>query len=151
MIYIRDFLICIPAAAFFAILFKVPRRSILVSAVLGSAGYVVYELIATYLNSPITGYFIATLLMAICSEILARVMKMPTTVFIIPAIIPLVPGLGLYNTMMYLVKGQEMKAGQTGISTIMAIIAMAMALVFTSIFVSGIARVLKSKKKHKTQ
>lgn len=148
MIFIRDFFICIPAAAFFAILFKVPSKSVLVSAVLGSAGYVVYELISTYLGSIITGYFIATLLMAVCSEILARVMKMPTTVFIIPAIIPLVPGLGLYNTMMYLVQGQDAKAGQTGISTIMAIIAMAMALVFTSIFVSGISGILKSHKKH---
>jgi uncharacterized membrane protein YjjB (DUF3815 family) len=144
---VRDFFICVPATAFFAILFKVPRKAVPVSTVLGSVGYVVYEWTSPVLGSSIAGYFIATFLMAVCSEISARIIKMPTTVFIIPAIIPLVPGIGLYNTMMYLVQGQDAKAGQTGIATILAIIAMAMALVFTSIFTSGISTVVKAAKK----
>lgn len=132
-IYLKDFLFCLPAAAFFAFLFHVPRRAIAVSALLGGLGYLIYDITAPLLNSSMGGYFLGTLFMAVCSEILARVMKMPATVFVIAAIIPLVPGVGLYTTMMYLIQGQTQEAGQTGISTILAIIAMAMALVLTSI------------------
>ena len=38
------------------------------------------------------------------SEYLARKLKQPAIVFVIPGIIPLVPGLGMYNTMLYLVQ-----------------------------------------------
>lgn len=144
---IRDFLICIPATVFFAILLKVPRRAIPVSAVLGSIGYAVFELTSPVLGSPIAGYFIGTLLMAICSEILARRLKMPATIFIIPAIIPLVPGLGLYNTMLYLVEGQNAKAGTIGIVTILSIVAMAMALVITTLLTKSFTSVIKEAKK----
>jgi uncharacterized membrane protein YjjB (DUF3815 family) len=142
---VRDFFICVPATVFFAILLKAPRKTILVSAVLGGAGYVIYELTSPLLGSPTAGYFAGTLIMALCSEILARAMKMPATIFIIPAIIPLVPGIGLYNTMMYLVQGQNAKAGQTGTATLLAIVAMAMALVLTSILTKVISSMFGRK------
>jgi uncharacterized membrane protein YjjB (DUF3815 family) len=144
---VRDFLICVPATIFFAILLKVPRKAILMGAILGGTGYAVYEWTSPVMGSAIAGYFIGTLLMAVCSEILARFMKMPATIFIIPAIIPLVPGIGLYNTMMYLVHGQNEKAGQTGVSTIMAIVAMAMALVLTAILTNAVTFMMKVVKR----
>ena len=143
----RDFLICIPATVFFAILLKAPARTVLVSAVLGGAGYALYEWTSPLMDSYIAGYFIGTLFMAVCSEILARAMKMPATIFIIPAIIPLVPGIGLYNTMMYLVQGKDKQAGQTGIYTILAIVAMAMALVLTAILTKAVAGTVKYMKR----
>lgn len=132
-LFLKDFIFCVPAAAFFAFLFRVPRRAIALCAVLGGLGYLIYECATPLLGSSMAGYFLGTLFMAICSEILARIMKMPATIFVIPAIIPLVPGVGLYNTMMYLIEGQSKQAVQTGTDTILAIIAMAMALVLTSI------------------
>lgn len=141
---LRDFLICIPASAFFAVLFKSPRRAIIASSVLGSIGYAVYELITPVFNSPIAGYFIGTLLMGLLSEILARFMKMPATIFIIPAIIALAPGIGLYETMLYLVQGQNVKAAQTGIAAILAVIAMAMALVLTAVLIKSFSGIVKS-------
>lgn len=143
---VRDFLICIPASAFFAILFKCPRRAVIASSVLGSIGYIINELVAPLLSSPIAGYFIGTLAMSLLSEILARIMKMPATIFIIPAIIALAPGLGLYQTMLYLVQGQEAKAAHTGIATILAIIAMAMALVLTAVIIKSFSGIVKSSK-----
>lgn len=132
-LYFKDFLFCIPATAFFAFLFRVPRRAIALCAVLGGLGYLIYDCTAPLLASPVAGYFLGTLFMAICGEILARVMKMPATIFVIPAIIPLVPGVGMYNTMLYLIEGQGHQALETGTDTLLAIIAMAMALVLTSL------------------
>ena len=48
------------------------------------------------------------------SEILARKLKQPAVVFIIPGIIPLVPGLGMYNTMLYLIQNDYLNAISKG-------------------------------------
>lgn len=145
---IRDMIICTTATVFFSILFKVPRKAILLGSILGGIGYAVYEWTTPILQSPIAGYFIGTLLMAVCSEVLARIIKMPATIFTIPAIIPLVPGLGLYNTMLYLVQGKDTLAAKTGIDTILDITAMAMALVVTSILTKSISDTVKKAKSH---
>lgn len=146
---LKDFILCIPATVFFAILLKTPCRAIFVSSVLGGAGYAIYELASPAMNSQIAGYFIGTFVMAALSEVLARVMKMPVTVFIIPAIIPLVPGFGLYNTMLYLVQGKDSMAGQTGAATILEIVAMAIALVITSALSRSIFSIAKALKKQR--
>ena len=51
------------------------------------------------LGSDIFQCFIATVVVSIYSEILARKCKAPTTCFQIVSILPLVPGGGIYYTM----------------------------------------------------
>lgn len=143
---LKDFLICVPATVFFTLLMRVPRRAVLPAALLGGLGYAAYEVAKVLLQSSIAGYFLGTLLMAACSEILARFMHMPATVFIIPAIIPLVPGLGLYQTMNDVVQGQNSLAAQVGTTTLLSIAAMAMAMVLTTLL-AGSLRVRARKKK----
>lgn len=55
-----------------------------------------------------TGYafFCAALLAAVVSEILARVVKAPVLIFLVPMLIPLIPGSDLYYTMSNLLSGQ---------------------------------------------
>lgn len=136
-----DFLICVPATVFFSILFRVPKRAVPLSAVLGGAGYAVYDLTSPVFHSTVAGYFLGTLLMAVCSEILARVKKMPATIFMIPAIIPLVPGVGLYQTMQYLVQERNDLAGRIGTTTLLEIVAMAMAMVLTGILTKTLTQI----------
>ncbi|MFZ7131138.1 MAG: threonine/serine exporter family protein [Eubacteriales bacterium] len=138
MCIIIDFFTCVPATFFFAILFKVPHKALLPSSLLGGVGFTLFKTLSTPQFSEMGAYFIATLIITICSEILARIMKMPATIFTVPAIIPLVPGIGLYTTMMYLVQNQRTMASQTGASTLLAIVAMAMAMVLTSILTKSI-------------
>lgn len=146
---LHDFLFCVPATLFITVLFRVPKKAAVISTILGSLGYILYEFSSPLLHSPIAAYFGATLFMAVVSELLARIFKMPTTVFIIPSIIPLVPGLGLYQTMSYLVENESAKAAQTGINTIFAIVAMAMALVLTSVFTAAISGTVKKRQQRR--
>ena len=69
----------------FAILFHAPRRSYLACAVCGAVAWGCYLLAAPL------GLFLATTLAAIA-------LKMPSTVFIVTGIFPLVPGAGIYHT-----------------------------------------------------
>lgn len=135
---LKYFIICLLATFFFAIIFKVPNKALLPSSLLGAFGYILFLCLSSDASNYMSAYFIATLAITICSEILARIMKMPATVFTVPAIIPLVPGVGLYTTMMYLVQNQGDLASKTGASAILSIIAMAMAMVLTSILTRSI-------------
>ena len=80
----------------FAILFHAPRRSYLACAVCGAVAWGCYLLAAPM------GLFLATTLAAIVLTLLSRMlsiaMKMPSTVFIVTGIFPLVPGAGIYHT-----------------------------------------------------
>ena len=69
----------------FAVLFHAPRRSYLACAVCGAVAWGCYLLAAPL------GLFLATTLAAIA-------LKMPSTVFIVTGIFPLVPGAGIYHT-----------------------------------------------------
>lgn len=80
----------------FAILFHAPRRSYLACAVCGAVAWGCYLLAAPM------GLFLATTLAAIVLTLLSRMLsialKMPSTVFIVTGIFPLVPGAGIYHT-----------------------------------------------------
>lgn len=140
---VREFILCTIAAIFFAIVFKVPGRALLFSSVLGAVGYIFYVILTPLMPSNIASYFLATFLMAASSEIMARFLKMPATVFLIPAIIPLVPGIALYQTMYYLVQGDNNSAVATGAQALLAIIAMAMAIVIVAILTKAISRTVR--------
>ena len=87
---------CGVAAAAFSVLLHQPWRTIPVSSVIAVAGYALFLL----LGKTTLAYFLATLFIGICCEICARVMKRTATLFVTGAIVPLVPGVGLYNTML---------------------------------------------------
>ena len=113
-----------------AILFRVPKRGLLPTSLLGGCGYVIFLILSLGRSNQMIAYFFATFFVAICSEVFARMMKMPATIFTVPGIIPLVPGIGLYNTMMHLVQNSG-NVSQTGTDTLLAVVGMAMAMVLT--------------------
>ena len=51
-------------------------------------------------------YLIAAAAITVYGEVLARIEKTPTTTFLVPAIIPLIPGSALYYTMNYALNKQ---------------------------------------------
>ena len=69
-----------------------------------------YKILFDIFGNAILSNFLAATLISLLSEILARKMKYPAIIFVIPGILPLIPGLGLYNTMLYLVKGNYTNA-----------------------------------------
>lgn len=71
---------------------------------------------------------ITALFAAILSEILARVIKTPATVIIIPAIIALVPGSALYYTMEALVRGNVADAGNYGLTCVLTLLGLAVGI-----------------------
>ena len=136
--YLGIFAASVGAAFFFSILFRSPYRALPISSILGGVAYVVYLLLENTFGWTLPGYFAGTLVVVIASEIAARIMKMPSTTFIVPSVIVLVPGFGLYRTMLYMVQNNYVLAAEQGTQTILAIGAMALAIALGSAFFRSI-------------
>ncbi|HWT74527.1 MAG TPA: threonine/serine exporter family protein [Mobilitalea sp.] len=81
----------------FAILFYLPKKYLIHAGATGSLGWVIYLLVLQPNNDKVLANFAATLFVALTAHILARVYKTPVTMFLIPGVIPLVPGAGMYH------------------------------------------------------
>lgn len=129
--YIRDVIVCFVAAAFYCIIMSLPKKAIAFSAACASVTYLIYRMIFLIAEAELVGYLIASLVGAVISELLARICKMPATVFVFPAVIPLVPGIGLYRAMLCLVQNDMSGFASAGTKTIMisGIIAVTVAVV----------------------
>lgn len=132
---IKVFVYCFIATYFYALLMNAPSKVLVRCSVIGTIGYVLY-LMCKYYYSEILGFFLGTLVIAFLGEVSARKVKMPATIFIFPALIPIVPGLGLYETMLAFVRGFVQDGLEIGVRTISNIGAMALAMAIISFMVT---------------
>lgn len=122
------------ATAGFAFLFNVPIDAIVVSGLSGAVGWAGYLLVMKIYPSTVAATFIASLLIGIMGEIFAQRKKYPTTIFVIPGIIPLVPGAYSYKTVLAIIQGNNKQAFDLGLQTIGIALAIAAGLMFVISF-----------------
>lgn len=91
-----------------SVVIGVPKKLILYSGAVGAVGWWIYLLLEQqYPTLSILQAFVATMVVSLISHIFARVLKAPGTVFLIPGIMPMVPGAGMYRTAYYTFKGSS--------------------------------------------
>ena len=119
------------ASAFFGELLRQPRRTLPFTSLIGLNGYIIYLL----MGRTSMAFFVAGLVVGLLCELTARIQRMATTIFLVSAIIPLVPGLGVYRAVMYLASQDYGMAVSTGVETLTGIGAIALALtIATTLF-----------------
>ena len=97
---------CIATMAF-AVLFQAPKKIVLIDGVIGAIGWVVFIYLRHELGyTSFVSNFCATISLALASELSSRIFKQPVTVFVIPGIVPLVPGLGIYQGMFAIINNE---------------------------------------------
>ncbi len=105
------------ACAGFCIVFEIRKPLfILLSCVTGAVGWLVFLLLAD-IGSDVVRYLLATIVVSVLSEIFARILRAPATIFLVIGIVPLVPGGGLYYAMDALINGDYALFAQKGIET----------------------------------
>lgn len=119
------------ACAGFCLLFNIRGKTLIYSSLGGALGWLIYML-ASPLQNDIIQYFLATMATAVYSELMARVMKKPATGFQIVALLPLVPGGGIFYTMEYCVIGNNAMFLSTGLHTLGISGALAMGVLLVS-------------------
>lgn len=91
----------------FAILFNVRGEKLLHIAGSSALSWFGYTLCMYHSAGIFWSFFCGTAIAALLSEILARVVKAPVLMILVPTLIPLIPGCELYQMMNYLVRGDQ--------------------------------------------
>ena len=115
----------------FAIIIECPKKYLPLAGVIGAVG------------GTVLAAFFSALAITILSHIFAKGFRAPVTIFLIPGILPTVPGAGMYRIVYYLVAGNQAKCAFYFAQTleIAGMIALAIFLVGTIVNV-----IRKSKK-----
>lgn len=130
---------------FFGFLFNIREKNLIFASLGGMIGWFFYLLSLNYGSSKLFALFIGTLVVSIYSEVAARVLKSPVTIFLICGIIPLVPGAGMYYTMYELVIGNT----SASISLALETTGSASAIAVATILVTSTTKVITTLKKGK--
>jgi uncharacterized membrane protein YjjB (DUF3815 family) len=129
----------------FSIFLSAPKRSLPYAGLIGAIGWVLYVYLFKLTGNPILSNFVPATVVGIASEVSARYLKQPAIVFIIPGIIPLVPGLGMYNTMLYLVQENYELAASTGATALLVGGAISLGVLIVTSFVKTINTIKLNK------
>lgn len=134
----------------YGFLFHCPLSRISKAAFAGGLGWLAYyESVHGQNLSPIASTLIGTLVLAIVCEILARKEKEAVTIFLIPAILPLVPGAGLYYTLLYCLEGNLESALLKGFTTIGCALSIAIGVIIVSSLVRIFCSIYPTKERMK--
>jgi uncharacterized membrane protein YjjB (DUF3815 family) len=119
----------------FNILFNLRGKKLWLASFGGLLSWAVVLLLDAWLPSETMRYFLGSAAGALYGEILARVEKTPTTTFLVPSVIPLIPGSALYYTMNYALNKQWQMFGQQAFYTLTLAGALAVGIIaVTTVF-----------------
>lgn len=91
----------------FSIFFNIRKIRLLLVGIGGALGWAAFLLINYCTQNEVVALFLASVLVSAMAEVLARVVKTPGTVLLIPMLIAEIPGGNLFYTMSNLVQGKE--------------------------------------------
>lgn len=117
----------------FSILFYVHPRRLFVATLGGVLTTAVYLLAGHFLGGELLPNLIGALVGAGFSEIMARLTKVPVPVYMVPCVIPLVPGSALYETMFNFVTGSYTAAAAAGMRALEIAMGIAGGIVVASV------------------
>ena len=103
---------------FFAIFYNMRGKKLVTAGLGGMLTWSVCLLATDLTGSQYIAYLVSAMVASITAEILARFFKTPTTTFVVPILIPLIPGGGLFYTMSAVVQRDWITFASKGQSTI---------------------------------
>ena len=106
------------ATVAFSVMFNTPKKELLYCGITGGIGWFFYALCMKLGLSSAFSNFWGTIFIAYFSRLFAIIRKKPISVFLISGIITLVPGAGIYNTMLHIIMSDNNMASFYGIETI---------------------------------
>ena len=134
----------------YAIMLNAPHKTVLPASLTALLGYVIYAVL--FLLTPvgeISSYFIATVVIAVICELEARVMRMPSTIFLLTALVPLVPGYTFYCAMLALVEDNTGSFAAYGVEAVQIVAVIAIGAAVTSVLFRTMSELRMKRKARK--
>jgi uncharacterized membrane protein YjjP (DUF1212 family) len=107
-----------------SVTYQSPRRLALVAGTVGSLGVLVLAAVEPLITSPGASTAIPAVVIGLASKLIGARLRVPTVLVTVPAIIPLLPGLALYQGLLFVTKNEPTK----GIASLVEAVSIALAL-----------------------
>ena len=132
---------------FFGVIFSLTGKKLIYSSFAGGLGWYTYLLFFKEIGySKTASYLVSAMVITIFAEIISRLKRTTVTTTLIPALIPLVPGGGIYYTMSFFVENRLPEAFEKGRETIFLTVALSVGIFLISTFSQILNRTIKYTK-----
>ncbi len=131
----------------FSIFFRVNERNVLAATVGGAIGWIVYLAMFNLCDNLFISYFVASIAVCFWAEIVARILKAPSNIYLVPGIIPLIPGGSLFYTTKAIVEGDWQAFFDFGLDTVWITFGIAAGMAVSAFFVHIFVEEKKQNKK----
>lgn len=111
-----------------AVIYGVDQKFMKYCGLCGAIGWLIYLALDYLTGSESIRIYCATLAVAVLAHVFARTKKAPVTLFLIPGILPMVPGLGMYRSVYNLIMVSSEMAGYYLLNTLQAAGCIALAI-----------------------
>lgn len=133
----------------FSVLFNVRGKRLIFAALGGALSWALFLSLEPIVPGEFARYFISAFFVAVYAEALARLMKTPATMFLIPSIIPHIPGGALYRTMRYALERQWDACFSQAFYTVKLALGLALGIVAVLSILSVLDIIKKAKHSNK--
>lgn len=136
----------------FGLVLEMPRKYLIWCGLTGGVCWLVYLLVKGGTGSMILAVFMSSLSVALMGHLFARLLRAPVSVFLVPGILPLVPGTSIYNSVYYVIRNSREQSMYYLVETLQIAGAIALAVfLMDSVFkMIGKRRKAKREKRKKT-
>lgn len=117
MMLFTQFVCALAACVAFAIMFNAPRKELFFCGMTGALGWVIYKAIDVNTIGSVWSTFFAAIVVTASARYLSHFRRAPSTLYLIPGIIPLVPGAGMYHTMYGVLNSDMVYSYSQGVTT----------------------------------
>ena len=132
----------------FSILYNIRGNKLAAIAIGSGLGWLLFLLLHQVLHSEPLAYFLVALAISLYAEIAARVLKAPTTIFITPSLMPLIPGASLYYTMTYALDRDTGRFLEKAMDTLSLASALALGVILSAIVMRLFTKLFPAKSVH---
>jgi len=133
MMIVEQLITSFIASAAFGIIFNAPRSSLIKCGLVGMLGWIIYIIMTAQSYDPILATLVASVIVAVTSQIFAKVYKTPIIIFSVAGVIPLVPGGLAYDAMRNFVENDYNTAINLAAKALMISGSIAMGLVVSEV------------------
>lgn len=123
-----------------ALTINVPHRALNLAGISGICGWMAYWFAARLGLGRMLSNLVGAFLIGILSLLFARMKKCPVTVFDIPALVPLVPGVPAYQAIRALVNGQFLKGEAALLRVVIVTCAIALGILLSTMVTEMVYR-----------
>ena len=135
----------------FSVVFGIKKKHLVYATGISTIAYFVYYTVLYFEGTLFLAAFLSTALAAFFSEILARVRHAPAIVFLLPAVIPTVPGGAIYYAMRDLLSNNPQGSLENLLVTLKIALGIAGGIVSVSVIFTSLFRKIKKIKKKNVQ